>query len=73
MGKRIYLIQLYKFDDKVSLTVLSLMYPINSFYGYSPFDLELFIYKSDSKKQETKIVPTHIYIMTQSMLPIFTN
>ena len=51
----------YKFDDKLSLTVLSLMYPKISFYYYSPLGFDLFIYKFDPNKQQTVIIRTHIY------------
>ena len=61
MEKRNYLTKEHKFDDKLGLTVLSLMYPTISFYCYSPLDFDLFIYKYDHNKQQTEIIRTHIY------------
>ena len=51
----------FKFDDKLCLTVLSLMYEQITFYCYSPLDFDLFIYKFDPNKQQTVIIRTHIY------------
>ena len=56
-----YLTTKHKFDDKLCLTVLSLMYPTILFYCYSPLDFDLCIYKFDYEKQQTVIVRTHIY------------
>ena len=61
MENRKYLTKEHKFDDRLGLTVLSLMYPTISFYCYSPLDFDLFIYKYDPNKQQTKIIRTHIY------------
>ena len=58
--KRKYLTEEYKFDDKLCLTVLSLMYPKISFYCYSPFNFDLFIYNFDPNKQQTLIIRTDI-------------
>ena len=69
--KRNYLTKEYKFDDKLCLTVLSLMYPKLSFYCYSPLDFDLFIYKFDPKKQQTVIIRTHIYINSIPDINIF--
>ena len=38
-----YLTKVHKFDDKLCLTVLSLIYPTILFHCYSPLDLDLFI------------------------------
>ena len=51
LENRKYLTTEHKFDDKLCLTVLPLMYPTIPFYCYSPLDFYLFIYKFDSKKQ----------------------
>ena len=61
MDNRKYLTTEHKFDDKLCLSVLSLMYPTISFYSYSPLDFDLFMYKFDFEKQQTVIVRTHIY------------
>ena len=45
-----HLTRVHKFDDKLCLTVLSLMYPKILFYCYSPLDFNLFIYKFDLEK-----------------------
>ena len=56
-----YLTKEFKFDDKLCLTVLSLMYQNITFYCYSPLDFDLFIYKFDPNKQQTVIIRTYIY------------
>ena len=61
MEKRNYLTKEHKFDDKLCLTVLSLMYKKITFYCYSPLDFDLFIYNFDRNKQQTLIIRTHIY------------
>ena len=71
MEKRYYLTKEHKFDDKLGLTVLSLMYPTISFYCYSPLDFDLFIYKYDPNKQQTEIIRTHIYEKSSTGKNIF--
>ena len=61
MKKWKYITTEHNFDDKLCLTVLSLMYPTILFHCYSPLDFDLFIYKFDSDKQEKVIARTHIY------------
>ena len=61
METRRYITQVHKFDDKLCLTVSSLIYSTIAFYCYSPIDFDLFIYTFDSEKKDTKIVRTHIY------------
>ena len=56
-----YLTSVHKFDDKLCLTVLSLMYLIISCYCYFPLDFDLFIYKFDSEKKQTVVIRSHIY------------
>ena len=56
-----YLTTEHKFDDKLCLIVLSLMYPTIWCYCYSPLDVDLFIYIFDYEKQQTVIIRTHIY------------
>ena len=61
MDKRNYLTNKHKFDDKLCLTVLSLMYPTILFYYYFPLDFNLFIYKLYYEKKQTVVIRTHIY------------
>ena len=56
-----YLTSVHKFDDKLCLTLLSLMYPTILFYCYSPLDFNLFIYKLYYEKKQTVVIRTHIY------------
>ena len=67
---RRYITQVHKFDDKLCLTVLSLMYPTIALDCYSPIDFDVFIYKFDSEKKETQIVRTHIYNGTIDIIQI---
>ena len=71
MENRKYLTKEHKFDDRLGLTVLSLMYPTISFYCYSPLDFDLFIYKYDPNKQQTEIIRTHTYIKSSTGKNIF--
>ena len=66
-----YLTKEFKFDDKLCLTALSLMYQNITFYCYSPLDFDLFIYKFDPKKQQTVIIRI-IYMKTQSLVSTFS-
>ena len=71
MEKWNYITTVYKFDDKLCLALLSLKYPTISFYCYSPLDFDLFIYKYDPNKQQTKIIRTHIYEKSSTGKNIF--
>ena len=66
-----YLLKVYTFDDKLCLTVLSLMYPTISFHCYSPLDLDLFIYKFDVETKSTVVIRTHIYDQSTDAINIF--
>ena len=66
-----YMTKEYKFDDKLCLTVLSLMYKQITLYCYSPLDFNLFIYKYDPNKQQTEIIRTHIYENSRTGKNIF--
>ena len=68
---RKYLTIYHKFDDKLCLTVLSMIYPTKSFYCNSPLDFELFIYKFCSDKQQTVIIRFHIYEKSIDGINIF--
>jgi len=71
MERRKYFTNVHKFDDKLCLTVLSLMYPTISFYCYSPLDLDLFIYKFDVETKATVVIRTHIYHKSNDAINIF--
>ena len=71
MEGRQYLTKVHKFDDKLCLTVLSLMYPTILFYCYSPLDLDLFIYKFDVETKATVVIRTPIYHKLNDAINIF--